>query len=152
MLSPDQRWQAVRCSRCTLDLVLDLSRWAGVQHACFSSGCAGCAVTAADARSGSTIFLWLANVATALGRNAAPDVFKRAVRDAVVCTHVHPEGVEGALAQAAAVAALSLSTPTSERRCQHVDDAGFADVSLLLYKVYASTSFMTLHCPSQELE
>jgi ADP-ribosylglycohydrolase len=52
-----------------------------------------------------------------LGRNAAPDVFKLAVRDAVLCTHVHPEGVEGALAQAAAVAALSLSTPTSERRC-----------------------------------
>jgi ADP-ribosylglycohydrolase len=62
-------------------------------------------------------------------RNAAPDVFKRAVRDAVLCTHVHPEGVEGALAQAAAVAALSLSTPTSERRshCRRDDGiAGFA--------------------------
>jgi poly(ADP-ribose) glycohydrolase ARH3 len=47
-------------------------------------------------------------------RNAAPDVFKRAVREAVLCTHVHPEGVEGALAQAAAVAALSLSTPTTD--------------------------------------
>ena len=53
-------------------------------------------------------------------------MFKRAVRDAVLCTHVHPEGVEGALAQAAAVAALSLSTPTSEQFCQHVDEAGIA--------------------------
>lgn len=44
-------------------------------------------------------------------RNSKPDVLKQAVRDAVQCTHVHPDGVEGAVTQAAAVAALSLSTP-----------------------------------------
>lgn len=40
-------------------------------------------------------------------------MFQRAVRDALLCTHVHPDGVAGALAVAAAVATLSLSTPAS---------------------------------------
>lgn len=47
-------------------------------------------------------------------RNAEPDAFRKGVEDALLCTHVHPDGIAGALAQASAVAALSLSTPASE--------------------------------------
>lgn len=36
------------------------------------------------------------------------------MQDALLCTHVHPDGIAGALVQAAAVAALSLSTPAGE--------------------------------------
>ncbi|KAK9824227.1 hypothetical protein WJX72_008668 [[Myrmecia] bisecta] len=44
-------------------------------------------------------------------RNASPAVLEQAVREALLCTHVHPEGVDGAFIQAAAVAALARSTP-----------------------------------------
>lgn len=46
-----------------------------------------------------------------LCRNANSKLLQQAVADALKCTHVHPEGIEGAFMQAAAVAALS-NTPT----------------------------------------
>ncbi|KAL3156858.1 hypothetical protein ABBQ38_001127 [Trebouxia sp. C0009 RCD-2024] len=46
-------------------------------------------------------------------RNADSKVLQQAVADALLCTHVHPEGIEGAFMQAAAVAALS-NTPTPD--------------------------------------
>ena len=46
-----------------------------------------------------------------LCRNADSKLLRQAVADALLCTHVHPEGIEGAFVQAAAVAALS-NTPT----------------------------------------
>ncbi len=45
-------------------------------------------------------------------RNAPDDVLYQAVYDAVMCTHVHPEGVDGAAVQARAIALLS-----------HIEDA-----------------------------
>ncbi len=39
-------------------------------------------------------------------RNAPEDVFRRTVEDAVLCTHVHPDGVDGAYVQARAIAEL----------------------------------------------
>ena len=42
-----------------------------------------------------------------LCRNADSSLLQQAVKDALLCTHVHPEGIEGAVIQAAAVAALS---------------------------------------------
>lgn len=38
----------------------------------------------------------------------------KAVQDAMLCTPIHPDGIDGAVVQAAAVAALSLSTPAGE--------------------------------------
>ncbi|KAL3132646.1 hypothetical protein ABBQ32_009169 [Trebouxia sp. C0010 RCD-2024] len=46
-------------------------------------------------------------------RNADTKLLQQAVADALLCTHVHPEGIEGAYMQAAAVAALS-NTPTPD--------------------------------------
>lgn len=43
-------------------------------------------------------------------RNADSSVLKQAVQDALLCTHVHPEGIEGAFILAAAVAALCRAT------------------------------------------
>ncbi len=43
------------------------------------------------------------------------DVRAAAVESALLCTHVHPEGVEGAAVQAHAVAALALSDPSGSR-------------------------------------
>lgn len=43
-------------------------------------------------------------------RHAEPDVLHRAVEDAIVCTHVHPEAIDGAFVQALAVAKLA-TTP-----------------------------------------
>lgn len=40
-------------------------------------------------------------------RNADLDTLNEAVKAALLCTHVHPLGIEGALAQASAVAELS---------------------------------------------
>lgn len=48
-------------------------------------------------------------------RHAAVDVRAAAVESALLCTHVHPEGVEGAAVQAHAVAALALSDPSGGR-------------------------------------
>lgn len=45
-----------------------------------------------------------------LCRNADSSVLKQAVQDALLCTHVHPEGIEGAFILAAAVAALCRAT------------------------------------------
>ena len=45
-------------------------------------------------------------------RHAPTEVRAAAVEAALRCTHVHPEGVEGAAVQAHAVAALALSDPS----------------------------------------
>lgn len=50
-------------------------------------------------------------------RNADSSVLQQAVKDALLCTHVHPEGIEGAFVQAAAVAVLS-NTPTPGKSVQ----------------------------------
>ncbi len=44
-------------------------------------------------------------------RHAPPDVLHAAVADAILCTHVHPEGVDGAFIQAKAVAAAAKVSP-----------------------------------------
>ena len=46
-----------------------------------------------------------------LCRNADSATLQQAVEDALLRTHVHPEGIEGAFVQAAAVAALCKSDP-----------------------------------------
>ena len=43
-------------------------------------------------------------------RHATPQVLRQAVQAALLPTHVHPEGIEGAFVQAAAVAALCSSS------------------------------------------
>ena len=45
-------------------------------------------------------------------RNAAPEVLRQAVEDAICCTH-HPEAVDGAVVQAKAVAIAAMSDPES---------------------------------------
>jgi len=45
-------------------------------------------------------------------RHASTEARVAAVEAALLCTHVHPDGVDGAAAQAHAVAALSLSVPS----------------------------------------
>ena len=51
-------------------------------------------------------------------RHASPQVLRKAVEDALLCSHVHPEGIEGAYIQAAAVAALCTRTsPTLQGTC-----------------------------------
>jgi poly(ADP-ribose) glycohydrolase ARH3 len=54
-------------------------------------------------------------------RHASADVLRQAVADAVLCTHVHPEGIDGAVVQAKAVA---LAATTS-------DPSHFASVKFL---------------------
>ena len=44
-------------------------------------------------------------------RHAAPAVLHQAVEDALLCTHVHPEAVDGAFIQARAVAVAARSSP-----------------------------------------
>lgn len=44
-------------------------------------------------------------------RHAAPDALHQAVEDALVCTHVHPEAVDGAFVQAKAVAYAATTDP-----------------------------------------
>ena len=46
-------------------------------------------------------------------------MLQQAVQDALLCTHVHPEGIEGAFIQAAAVAALCRTT-SGKRSALHV--------------------------------
>jgi poly(ADP-ribose) glycohydrolase ARH3 len=46
-------------------------------------------------------------------RHATDDVLLRAVEDALVCTHVHPEAVDGALAQAKAMALTATTEPSN---------------------------------------
>lgn len=46
-------------------------------------------------------------------RHAPDDALRRAVEDAIVCTHVHPEAVDGALVQAKAVAIVATAVPES---------------------------------------
>ncbi len=51
-------------------------------------------------------------------RHAAPEVLHQAVEDAVLCTHVHPEAVDGAFIQARAVAVAATSSPAEfDPRC-----------------------------------
>ena len=51
-------------------------------------------------------------------RHASPEVPHKAVEDALLCSHVHPEGIEGAYIQAAAVAALcTCAGPASQGTC-----------------------------------
>ncbi len=44
-------------------------------------------------------------------RHAAPEVLHQAVEDALVCTHVHPEAIDGAFIQARAVATAATTDP-----------------------------------------
>ena len=44
-------------------------------------------------------------------RNAAAEVLADAVEDALLCTHVHPEAIDGALVQAKAVAIAAATDP-----------------------------------------
>jgi poly(ADP-ribose) glycohydrolase ARH3 len=44
-------------------------------------------------------------------RRAAPELLLRAVEDALLCTHVHPEAIDGALVQAKAVAIAATMDP-----------------------------------------
>ena len=44
-------------------------------------------------------------------RNAAAELLLRAVEDALLCTHVHPEAIDGALVQAKAVAIAATTDP-----------------------------------------
>jgi ADP-ribosylglycohydrolase len=44
-------------------------------------------------------------------RNASDDVLHKAVVDAVLCTHTHPQSVDGAFVQAKAVATLVKTDP-----------------------------------------
>jgi len=44
-------------------------------------------------------------------RHAAPEALHLAVEDALVCTHVHPEGIDGAFIQATAVATAATTEP-----------------------------------------
>jgi poly(ADP-ribose) glycohydrolase ARH3 len=46
-------------------------------------------------------------------RHASDGVLYRAVEDAILCTHVHPEAVDGALVQAKAVAIVATIMPES---------------------------------------
>jgi poly(ADP-ribose) glycohydrolase ARH3 len=46
-------------------------------------------------------------------RNAAADVLAKAVEDALLCTHVHSEAIDGALVQAKAVATAATTEPES---------------------------------------
>lgn len=46
-------------------------------------------------------------------RHASDDVLAEAVEDALLCTHVHPEAIDGALVQAKAVAIAATTTPTT---------------------------------------
>ena len=45
-------------------------------------------------------------------RHAVPDAMHQAVEDALVCTHVHPEAIDGAFIQAKAVATAATTDPT----------------------------------------
>ena len=42
-------------------------------------------------------------------RHAATDVLAAAVEDALLCTHVHPEAIDGALVQAKAVTLAAIA-------------------------------------------
>lgn len=44
-------------------------------------------------------------------RHAAPDILEQAVKDALLCTHVHPEAVDGAFVQARAVGWAAIADP-----------------------------------------
>ncbi len=46
-------------------------------------------------------------------RHASSEIFQEAVEDALLCTHVHPEAVDGALVQAQAVAMAANASPNS---------------------------------------
>ena len=46
-------------------------------------------------------------------RNAPPGILQEAVEDALLCTHVHPEAIDGALVQAKAVAIAATASPDS---------------------------------------
>ncbi len=46
-------------------------------------------------------------------RNAPPEILQEAVEDALLCTHVHPEALDGALVQAKAVAIAATASPDS---------------------------------------
>ncbi len=57
-------------------------------------------------------------------RNAAAELLLRAVEDALLCTHVHPEAIDGALVQAKAVAIAATTDPNA------LDPLGIVEVLL----------------------
>lgn len=54
-------------------------------------------------------------------RNASNDLLHQAVEAALLCTHVHPEAIDGAFIQAKAVAILATSDPNSFNRRQFLE-------------------------------
>jgi len=44
-------------------------------------------------------------------RNASDDVLRQTVEAALLCTHVHPEAIDGAFIQAKAISILAMSDP-----------------------------------------
>jgi poly(ADP-ribose) glycohydrolase ARH3 len=54
-------------------------------------------------------------------RNASDDVLHRAVEAALLCTHIHPEAIDGAFIQAKAIATLATSDPNGFNRRQFLE-------------------------------
>ena len=54
-------------------------------------------------------------------RNASNDVLHQAVEAALLCTHIHPEAIDGAFIQAKAIAILATSDPNGFNRRQFLE-------------------------------